>query len=205
MALSSLVVVLINAWMGARVVYSGLKPGVLTTHLALAMALTGMLVYCAWRGTDTPWRVKMAPMALGKLRLAVVVLLATTIFEGVIGAQVREMTDELAKFHTNAPRSSWIGELEGSWKYLIHRSFSWVVFGATLWAWMLSVKHREGGVGKVEKTVLGIVLAQMLLGVVMSQIHIYSWVQVLHVGLAAPAALLAALAAGLAAWRAAIS
>jgi cytochrome c oxidase assembly protein subunit 15 len=50
---------------------------------------------------------------------------------------------------------------------------------------MLSVKHREGGVGKVEKTVLGIVLAQMLLGVVMSQIHIYSWVQVLHVGLAA--------------------
>lgn len=185
MAFSSLVVVLINAWMGARVVYSGLKPGVLTTHLALAMALTGMLVYCAWRGTDTPWRVRMSPASLAKLRLAVAILLAATLFEGVIGAQVREMTDELAKFHTNAPRSSWIGELEGSWKYLIHRSFSWVVFGATLWAWMLSVKHREGGVGKVEKTVLGIVLAQMLLGVVMSQIHIYSWVQVLHVGLAA--------------------
>lgn len=185
MAFSSLVVVLINAWMGARVVYSGLKPGVLTTHLALAMALTGMLVYCAWRGTDTPWRIRMAPAALAKLRLTVVVLLAATLFEGVMGAQVREMTDELAKFHTDAPRSSWIGELEGSWKYLIHRSFSWVVFGATLWAWVLSVKHREGGVGKVEKTVLGIVLAQMLLGVVMSQIHIYSWVQVLHVGLAA--------------------
>jgi hypothetical protein len=29
------------------------------------------------------------------------------------------------------------------------------------------------------------VLAQMVLGVVMSQIHIYGWVQVLHVGLAA--------------------
>jgi cytochrome c oxidase assembly protein subunit 15 len=36
-----------------------------------------------------------------------------------------------------------------------------------------------------EKLVLGIVLAQMVLGVVMSQIHIYGWVQVLHVGLAA--------------------
>ena len=57
MAFASLAVVLINAWMGARVVYSGLEPGVLTTHLALAMALTGMLVYCAWRGTDTPWRI----------------------------------------------------------------------------------------------------------------------------------------------------
>jgi heme A synthase len=37
----------------------------------------------------------------------------------------------------------------------------------------------------VERGVLGIVLIQMVLGVVMSQVHIYSWVQVLHVGLAA--------------------
>jgi heme A synthase len=33
--------------------------------------------------------------------------------------------------------------------------------------------------------VLGIVVMQMVLGVVMAQIHIYSWVQVVHVGLAA--------------------
>ena len=185
MAFGSLVVVLINAWMGARVVYSGLQPGVLTTHLALAMLLTGMLVYCAWRGTDTPWRVSMAPAPLARLRTAVVILLVSIVAEGVIGAQVREMTDELAKFHRDAPRSSWIAELEGSWKYLFHRSFSWVVFGAALWAWVLTKRHRAGGAGWVERTVLGIVLAQMLLGVVMSQIHIYSWVQVLHVGLAA--------------------
>ena len=31
--------------------------------------------------------------------------------------------------------------------------------------------HRVGGAGWVERTVLGIVLAQMLLGVVMSQVH----------------------------------
>ena len=42
-----------------------------------------------------------------------------------------------------------------------------------------------GGAGKVEHVVFAIVLAQMVLGLVMAQIHIYSWVQVLHVGLAA--------------------
>ena len=124
-----------------------------------------------------------APLA--KLRLAVTLLLVVIVVEGILGAQVREMTDELAKFHLNAPRSTWIGELEESWIYLFHRSFSWVVFGCTMWAWWLTCKHREGGTGWVERTVLGIVLAQMVLGVVMSQIHIYSWVQVLHVGLAA--------------------
>lgn len=185
MAFGSLIVVLINAWMGARVVYSGLKPGVLTTHLALAMMLTGMLMYCAWSGTDHPWRVKMPAAPLARLRWAVTVLLVVIIVSGVLGSQIREMTDELAKLHDNAPRSTWIGELEGSWKYLVHRSFSWVVLAAAIWAWVLTIRHRPDGPGWVEGTVLGIVLAQMVLGLVMSQIHIYSWVQVLHVGLAA--------------------
>ncbi|MDP3848892.1 MAG: COX15/CtaA family protein [Luteolibacter sp.] len=185
MAFTSLIVILINAWMGARVVYSGLKPGVLTAHLALAMLLTGMLMYCAWRGTDRPWQVRMAAAPLIRLKWAVALLLAMVVAEGILGAQVREMTDELAKFHVNAPRATWIGELEESWKYLAHRSFSWIVFATTIRAWMLTVRHREGGPGWVERSVLGIVLAQMLLGLVMAQVHIYSWVQVLHVGLAA--------------------
>lgn len=185
MAFASLTIVLINAWMGARVVYSGLKPGVLTTHLALAMLLTGTMMYCAWRGTELPWRIAMDAQWRAQSRLAVTLLLITCIASGILGAQVREMTDELAKFHDNAPRESWITELEQSWIYLAHRSFSWVVLGITLWAWMLTRRQRRGGAGRVEKVVLAIVLAQMVLGLVMSQIHIYSWVQVLHVGLAA--------------------
>jgi len=185
MAFGSLVVVLVNAWMGARVVYSGLAPGVLTAHLALAMLLTGMLAYCAWRGTDQPWRIRMAAAPLSKTRLAVNVLLVSIVVEGILGSQIREMTDELAKSHINAPRSSWIGELENSWIYLVHRSFSWVVFGSTIWAWVLTVRHRAVGTGWVERSVLAIVALQMLLGLVMAQVHIYSWVQVLHVGLAA--------------------
>jgi heme a synthase len=185
MSFASIITVLVNAWMGAKVVYSGLKPGVLTTHLALAMGLIGMLVYCAWRGTDRPWRISMGEKPLAQLRLAVVILLCVTVAEGIIGSQVREMTDELAKKHLDMPRATWTAELEGSWKYLAHRSFSWAVLGASIWAWLLTVNHRSGGAGKVEKVVLGIVLAQMVLGLVMAQVHIYSWVQVLHVGLAA--------------------
>jgi cytochrome c oxidase assembly protein subunit 15 len=185
MALTSLVVVLTNAWMGARVVYSGLAPGVLTAHLALAMSLLGTLSYCAWRGTDTPWRVAMDPRPLGRLRLALTVLLVAIIVEGIVGARVREMTDMMAKFHVDAPRETWMGELESTWKYLFHRSFSWVVLGSAWWAWSLAKRHSTVGPGRVGNVVFGIVLAQMVLGLVMSQVHIYSWVQVLHVGLAA--------------------
>ncbi len=185
LAFSSFVLVLVNAWMGARVVYSGLSPGVLTTHLALAMTLIGTLAFCAWNGTDTPWRIRMEPAALSNTRFAVTALLIVIVAEGIMGSQVREMTDELAKSHLNTPRSMWIMELERSWLYLVHRSFSWLVLGAVIVAWKLTKKHRMGGPGRVEKIALGIVVAQMLLGVVMSQVHIYNWVQVVHVGLAA--------------------
>src|SRR6478609_10046058 len=127
----------------------------------------------------------MDPAPRAKLRLAVTILLVVIVAEGILGSQVREMTDELAKLHAGADRASWARELEGSWKYLVHRSFSWAVLGVAVWAWLLTTRHRTGGAGRVEKVVLGIVLSQMVLGVVMAQVHIYSWVQVLHVGLAA--------------------
>lgn len=185
LAFTSLVVVLTNAWMGARVVYSGLAPGVLTAHLALAMSLIGTLTYCAWRGTETPWRIQMDAVPLGRLRLAVTLLLVVIVVEGITGARVREMTDAMAKLHVGVPRESWADELEASWKYLFHRSFSWVVLGMSVWAWLLAKRHRIGGAGRVANWAFGIVLAQMVLGLVMAQVHIYSWVQVLHVGLAA--------------------
>lgn len=185
LAFASLVLVLVNAWMGARVVYSGLKPGVLTTHLALAMLLLCLLAYCAWAGTDQPRKIRLKTPVGSRLRNAVAILLTITVIEGILGAQVREMTDELAKFHDNAPRETWIEELEQSWIYLFHRSFSWVILIISAFAYWLVWKFQQGGADLIAKGVFGIVLAQMVLGIVMAQIHIYSWVQVLHVGLSA--------------------
>ena len=185
-ALASVIVIGVNAWMGARVVFSGLQPGVITAHLALAMGLLGLLVYCAWAGTPEPWRVKMGnARAHRATRISVLVLLFVIILEGVGGAQVRELTDELAKEYNNAPRETWVAELEESWWYVTHRSFSWAVLAAALVAYVYSWRHRIGGVGLVEHTVFGIVMMQMVLGLIMAQFGIFSWVQVLHVGLAA--------------------
>ena len=184
MAFASLLLVLVNALVGAMVVSSRLKPVIITTHLALAMIMLGTLTYCAWRGTDTPWAVRLKGGA-GVLKVTVGLLLLVVAAEGMIGSQIREITDEMAKAHVGQPRDLWIDELERSGIYLFHRSFSWIVLLASVWAYWLAGRVREGGTGKVEKGVLGIVLTQMILGLVMAQVHIYEWVQVLHVGLAA--------------------
>ncbi len=184
MSFCALLLVLANAIMGARVVYSGISPGVLSTHLALAMLLICVLVYCVWAGNERPW--KIAPSSqLGFVRALVAGLLFLTVAEGILGSQIREMTDQLAKLHQDAPRETWIGELEQSGAYLVHRSFSWLILAVTIWVYALAKLSQPNGTTPTQKGVLAVVIAQMLLGIVMAQVHIYSWVQVLHVGLAA--------------------
>ena len=102
-----------------------------------------------------------------------------------MGSQVREMTDALKKSHGDAPRIEWSAELENTWMYLVHRSFSWAVLCATLVFYWGSRNFRLGGAGWHEKTILGIVSAQMFLGLILSQFGIHQIVQVLHIGLSA--------------------
>jgi len=44
-AFASVVLVGVNAWMGARIVYSGLQPGTITIHMALAILLMCIQVF----------------------------------------------------------------------------------------------------------------------------------------------------------------
>lgn len=183
-ALLSLLLVLVNAWMGARVVYSGLEPGVLTIHMALAMLLVALLSFTVWRGADRPGSLPLEAGPRGRIGLSVGLLLALVVVEGIMGTQIREMTDEMAKSHEGQPRSEWIGELEQTRVYLIHRSFSWLIFTLTLLAFFLTRRETGGRPGMAAVLVLAMVAVQMILGVIMSQVHIYAAVQVLHVGLA---------------------
>ena len=142
------------------------------------MLLIFILVYC--RREVSP----KAPFERGR-QLAPWVwgLLALVMTEGIMGSQVREMTDVLAKSHVGEARESWIGELEGSLIYLVHRSFSWLIvllMGFVAW--------KAKGLGILEKrakVMCGLVLSMMVMGLVLAQIGVFAWVQVLHVGIAA--------------------
>lgn len=183
-AFASLLLVLFNAWLGARVVYSGLKPGVITLHMAAAMLLMATLVFTAWAaGGERRWRIAPGAPGVAWARLAIVILLVVTVTEGVLGSQVREMTDQMKADRGGAPRAEWIGQLEQTWVYLVHRSFSWLILAAAVFHFLAARRTRGGRTGLTEKVILGVVLTQMVLGLIMSQVVIHPAVQVLHVGL----------------------
>ena len=181
---ASFILVLANAALGAMVVMSRLNSGLITLHMALAVSLVCVLVYAAWRGCERPWGLKFRdPSKLRGAWIAISVLFFVTIVEGLMGSQVREMTDALARAHTNEPRSMWTEELESTWIYLIHRSFSWLVLGAALAFFVYARRNLVSGAQWLEKGILGIVLAQMVLGLILAQVGVLRVVQVLHIGL----------------------
>ena len=179
---ASLALVLLNAWLGARVVLSGLKPGIITLHMALAILLQCVLVYAAWRGTSHPWQLRVQDRMTSGLKLLGWLLFLLIAMEGVMGSQVRELTDALAKSHAGELRSRWVGELEQSWVYLIHRSFSWLIVACALW-WLWLAKSVLARRGWLEWGVVAIVFAQMFLGLVLAHVGIVRVAQVVHIGL----------------------
>jgi cytochrome c oxidase assembly protein subunit 15 len=178
-----LILVLVNAIMGARVVYSGLAPGVLTLHMALAFALIVLLTVVLWIAKGRVWRQATGAGHHGWVRCCCWALLVAVLVEGVMGSQIREITDSLSK-HQSVAREQWGSVLESTTLYLVHRSFSWVIFLLVVLLLWHFRKHRCAIHGS-GKWVIGLTFLQMVLGVIMSQVHVYGAVQVLHVGSAA--------------------
>lgn len=181
-SLAAFALVLLNAWLGARVVFSGLKPGIITLHMALAILLQCVLVYTAWRANDHPWRLSWKKDPQASLRLLAWALFGLIVMEGVMGSQVRELTDHLAHSHVDQSRSEWVRELEQSWVYLVHRSFSWLILIAGI-AFLKMSRSALARVGWLEGSVLCLILSQMVLGIVLAHVGIVGIAQVLHIGL----------------------
>lgn len=178
---AALFMVLFNAWLGARVVISGLKPGIITLHMALAILLQCVLVFSAWRATDHPWRISIVGGVPGRVRWLAFSLFALVVLEGIMGSKVRELTDQLAREHASQPRAAWTAELEQGAVYLAHRSFSWLIVGAGA-GFAAAAWRAAGRLRWLEAGIATLILLQMVLGLVLSQAGIVRPAQILHIG-----------------------
>jgi len=184
-ALLAAVLVGLNAWLGMRVVLSGLAPGIITLHMALAILLICVLVYIFWRGTAKPTQLPIAESRRKILFTTIVFLFILTVAEGVLGSQVREITDELAKSHSGEARGLWIDELETQLVYLLHRSFAWVILAMAIFFIHIARRGLDGRPGFLAWFIFGLICAQMVLGIVLANVGILRSAQVLHIGLSA--------------------
>ena len=178
----SLFDVVANAIMGAVVVRSGLQPGIITLHMALAFLLIAVLVTIIWLSrSEQDSKVMISPAFKQRLLIASLIFFGCLFCEGLMGSQLRERTDELAKAAEGLARDQWIGELGSTLIFKVHRTFSWtlLVTAGLMLFWARELGHPK----PIEpKFIFGMVVAMMVMGIVLGHISVFQVVQVLHVG-----------------------
>jgi cytochrome c oxidase assembly protein subunit 15 len=113
-----------QAWLGKLVVDGNLIPGSITIHMLAALLLVSLNLIILFLIKPNTNRSEAQPTKL--VRVASIALMFTLV-QVIIGTQVREEIDVIAKAVGFEDRSSWVEQLSNL--FIVHRSFSWVLLG----------------------------------------------------------------------------
>ena len=173
---SGLTVILMGfqAWLGAIVVYSVLQPVKITIHMLMALVILSLMVYL----------ISLLPASSNEIkrtydnRLHQVLKLAIilSLIQITLGTQVRQLIDEISSSFNDMHRDLWIGLTGMTFK--IHRSFaiSLVLINGLLFFRNYKLKFRF----QLVNFVFGIVLLEVLSGIVLTYFDMMSLMQPIH-------------------------
>ncbi|MFM1875016.1 MAG: hypothetical protein RL266_753 [Bacteroidota bacterium] len=177
MVLGVIVVTGFQGWMGSVVVSTNLLPGVLTAHMILAFVLIAGLIYLYVK--TAPGRRGLATFNMvNTMRYALGALIVITLLQVLLGTQVRQQIDVVAKEF--ADRSVWIDQLD--WLFKVHRSFSLLILVGNGWVCYQIYKymHHYFAVYRAGFYLAAFVLIATFSGVVMAYFGVPSWAQPMH-------------------------
>ncbi len=171
-ALSSLILVIFQGWVGSLVVSTNLIPVMVTVHMLIALLLVALLCWIVIRSNpDMLINTKEVKMKWPLITL--VLCMVALVFQIVFGTQVREVIDHLA---SDLPRDMWISNL--GLEFYIHRSFSWVV--SLLHVLLLYQLYKLKLDSKIVKSLIGVILITVITGAIMAYFNIPSALQPVH-------------------------
>lgn len=170
------ILVVFNGWLGGRVVETELDVNLITVHMMLAMAITALLLFAAFKSTSEKWRLIVRPAARKWLLGVGILLLIFTLVQLVLGTEIREAVDRI-KF--SVPRDYLLAKIGAIDE--IHRSFSWTVFLSGAGLVYLSFRKTHSNIlNKLSLGVMGAIILQIVFGIGLYYFGMPRAFQVLH-------------------------
>ncbi|MEY4634955.1 MAG: hypothetical protein RJA55_753 [Acidobacteriota bacterium] len=168
-----------QGWLGGRVVAHELAAWIVTVHMVVALVIVQMLLYVTVQAWPRPGQTPSA--ALRGVRPWVMVLIAITLIQIVLGTQVRGGVD--AALDAGVARDAALATV-GTYD-LLHRDAAFVVLlGSILFQFWLAARRAPMVVLRWSWISLGLAVLQIGLGVVMAYVTLLPAAQVLHLTVA---------------------
>ncbi|OYQ43868.1 heme A synthase [Flavobacterium cyanobacteriorum] len=169
-----------QAWLGATVVYSVLNPVKITLHMVMALVIVGLILYILDRSKELTHQ--LVVFKYDKLfRNLLIISIALTLIQVVLGTQVRQFVDERVKMlgHENMNQVMDNPIIN----FYFHRTFSFVVVGVNAWLYLRN-KKLSLGYSKVS-WVLWLLVFEIASGVAMYYLNFPFGSQTIHLVMAA--------------------
>ena len=189
LALATLILTGMEGVLGAIVVHTNLKTGVITMHMFLSLVILALQAYLVFRASQAPG----ASPAGGMLRKLIIASLGLTTLQILLGTQVREGVDAIAGNFDQNTRGHILDNIRygflkdgGVSPLLIHGIFAWIVLSLNLL--ILFLVSRDKSFYPVVKTqvllIAGILFAEMAAGASLSLFALPAFLQPVHLLLA---------------------
>ena len=163
-----------QAWLGKTVVDSDLSPYKITTHMLAALLIVAFQLIIIFTTQNNKKIVRYNT----KFNIILLLSLALTLIQIVLGTDVREQVDVISK--TGAPEIMWLQN--PTLVFYIHRSFSIVVLLTNLY--LFSLNHKLSLGFSKTKWVVAILILEIISGIAMYYLDFPFGTQTIHVVLA---------------------
>lgn len=175
--LTAFILTCIQGWIGAKVVSFELLPVMVTIHMFLAIVIVFIMLYVLAKAYSLGTSFESLANKK-KVTTTLLLLIALTFFQVMLGTQVREEMDVVIKHLGYDNRANWIEELGIG--FYIHRSFSIVILVASVLLGFQVLVKSSGIIRRLVQWILyltGIVIAS---GIAMAYFEVPPLSQPVH-------------------------
>jgi cytochrome c oxidase assembly protein subunit 15 len=168
-----------QGWLGSIVVSTNLLPGTITVHMLFAFLIIAGLMQVYVK--TSPGRRAMSSFAMANtMRYAIAVLMILTLIQVLLGTQVRQQVDVIAKSLNLAQRELWIERL--GMVFYIHRSFSLLLLAGHVWMFYQVLRHLRHyhAVYRAASWLMVFILIEVATGVGLAYLNVPRVAQPLH-------------------------
>lgn len=169
-----------QGWLGSLVVASNLNGVKISLHMLFAALIVFLILILRQMMATHVFRGALFKETISKyyfyINLGALALTLTQVF---IGTFIRKSVDEIATSFHEAKREQWIDYLPDI--YLVHKSLSWLVLGATLYLFFKLVKVKSLTFESI--ILVGLVGLEVIAGLVLHFLKLPAWATPIHLTL----------------------
>lgn len=182
-AFAGFVLVGVQGWLGAKVVSSNLMVGMITIHMLLAQVIVGIVIAALVRSGRKRYKtinVEGMPRLFYPLML---VAMGAGLLQLVMGTQVREAMDLIARSHDHGSRHLWVDNLP--LVFALHKYYSVPLVALNAWLAFSVLTHSNSALlRRLSIALVACLLGAIAIGMSMDRLHVPIFSQPLHLWLA---------------------